>query len=443
MCATLITTNLNENKIWETSELSASPADYLHQVSLYLPYRRQKFLGFGGAFTEAAAYCYQQLPLARRTAFLESYFGQSGLRYSLGRTHINSCDFALGNYACVEDPEDEALATFSTERDDQYLIPMIREAQEVAGKPIGLLLSPWSPPAFMKTNGEMNHGGSLLPAYRARWAACMAKYAAYYRSKGCDVRRISIQNEPAATQTWDSCIYSAEEEGIFAAEFLAPALKEAGCGDIPILAWDHNKDCMVYRVAETLSVPGAAEAISGFGFHWYSGDHFEAVRLVEQNWPDKELWFTEGCVEDSRFFGTSDLYKAEAYAHDIMGNLNAGIVASLDWNLLLDAQGGPNHVGNFCEAPVRLNKDASDFRYQNSYYYIGQFSRYIQPGAVRIENSSYSTELEATTFQNPDGSLATVFLNRTDWELPVSLTQDAKTGYNFALAPHTIATLLD
>lgn len=164
---------------------------------------------------------------------------------------------------------------------------------------------------------------------------------------------------------------------------------------------------------------------------------------MEQNWPDKELWFTEGCVEDSRFFGTSDLYKAEAYAHDIMGNLNAGIVASLDWNLLLDAQGGPNHVGNFCEAPVRLNKDASDFRYQNSYYYIGQFSRYIQPGAVRIENSSYSTELEATTFQNPDGSLATVFLNRTDWELPVSLTQDAKTGYNFALAPHTIATLLD
>lgn len=112
---------------------------------------------------------------------------------------------------------------------------------------------------------------------------------------------MSIQNEPAAVQTWDSCIWSGAEEGAFAAEYLAPALKGAGCGDVKILAWDHNKDILVRRAQETLSAAGAAEAVGGFAVHWYTGDHFEALRIVKERWPDKELWFSEGCVEYSRF----------------------------------------------------------------------------------------------------------------------------------------------
>ena len=438
MKAVLTTTNLQAGQRWQQTELQSGSVGFGHHVDIYPELRGQTFHGFGGAFTQAAASCWQQLPEERRQAFLDCYFGPDGLNYSLGRVHIGSCDFALGNYACQSGPEDEG---FDTAMDDRDLIPMIQAAQKAAGAPVGLLLSPWSPPAFMKTNGDMNHGGMLKPEYRARWAGCMAKYADHYRAAGCDVRLITVQNEPAAVQTWDSCIWSAEEEGAFAVEHLAPALEKEGCGDVKILAWDHNKDVLVRRAAGTLSVPGAEQAVDGFAIHWYSGDHFDAVKLAHERWPDKELWFSEGCVEYSRFDGMTPLQKAEMYAHDILGNLNAGVCGSIDWNLLLDAKGGPNHVGNFCEAPVMLNEDASDFILQTEYYYIGQFSRFIRPGAVRLGASAWTDGVEVTAFENPDGSRVAVALNRTDRALPVCVTLDGEEGFDFELAPRSIATL--
>lgn len=437
MKAVLTVTNLEKNIRWETSEICMENADCMHQISVYPTVRHQRFQGFGGAFTEAAAHCYQQLPEPKRREFMGAYFGPEGLRYSVGRTHLNSCDFSLGNYACMESPED---GTFHTERDETYLIPMIRDAQKAAGRPIGLLVSPWSPPAFMKTNGDMNHGGRLKEEYRQLWASCMAKYAAFYRANGCDVKLISIQNEPAAVQTWDSCVYSGKEEGAFAL-LLRKALDTAGCGDVQILAWDHNKDIFVYRAGETLSVPGAEEAVAGFALHWYTGDHFDAIRFVKEYRPDKTIWFTEGCVEYSRFDGMTPQQKAEMYAHDMIGNLNAGISGSIDWNLLLDAKGGPNHVGNFCEAPVMLNADGSDFTVMSEYYYIGHFSRHIQPGAVCLGCSVYSSAVEAAVFENPDRSRVAVVLNRTDEARTVSVTENAQDGFRFTLEPHTIATL--
>ncbi|MBQ8833689.1 MAG: glucosylceramidase [Oscillospiraceae bacterium] len=437
MKATVTVTNLEKNIYWKSFAVCAGSADCMHQVSVYPTVERQSFQGFGGAFTEAAAYAYQQLPENKRRTFMEAYFGRDGLRYDVGRTHINSCDFALGNYACMESSEDEV---FHTERDEQYLLPMIRDAEAAAGQAIGLLLSPWSPPAFMKTNGDMNHGGKLREEYRELWASCMAKYVAFYRARGCDVRMVSIQNEPAAVQTWDSCIFSGREEGEFA-PILRRALDEAGCADVQILAWDHNKDMFVYRAEETLSVPGAEEAVAGFALHWYTGDHFDSIRFVRERWAGKPIWFTEGCVEYSRFDGMTHLQKAEMYAHDIIGNLNAGISGSIDWNLLLDAKGGPNHVGNFCEAPIMLSEDGTDFEVMSEYYYIGHFSRHIQPGAVCLGSSVYAAEVEAVVFRNPDGERVAVLLNRSGEARPVSLTENAAEGINFVLEPHTIATV--
>lgn len=437
MNANCVVTDFSQNLRWAEKNLEAGPVDCVHQVSVYPQMRRQTFHGFGGAFTEASAFNYQRLPAEKQAELMERYFGASGLRYALGRTHLNSCDFALGNYACMEREDDPV---FHTERDEQYLLPMIHDAQKAAGKPLGLLVSPWSPPAFMKTNGDMNHGGRLKPEHWSLWARCMARYVRFYRENGCDVRMISVQNEPAAVQTWDSCIYTAEEEGRFAIALRA-ALEAVGCGDVQILAWDHNKDILVYRAQETLSVPSAADAVSGFAVHWYTGDHFDAIRLVRERWPEKAVWFTEGCVEYSRFDGMTPLQKAEMYAHDIIGNLNAGISGSMDWNLLLDAKGGPNHVGNFCEAPIMLREDGSDFEVMCEYHYIGHFSRYIQPGAVCLGCSSYCGDVEVTAFENPDGSRTAVLLNRSGNTLPVSLTENAAEGFHLVLEPHTIATV--
>lgn len=437
MKAVITTTDFSRNSLWAEAPLEAGALDCTHQVSVYPNCKGQRIEGFGGAFTEAAAYNYQKLPQDKREAFMQAYFGEQGLRYSMGRTHIGSCDFALGNYACISSENDPV---FNTQRDETYLLPMLRDAGAAAGKPIGLLLSPWSPPAFMKTNGDMNHGGKLREEYRSLWADCMARYVAFYKSHGCDVRMVSIQNEPAATQVWDSCLYSGAEEGEFAA-YLLKALDAAGCADVKILAWDHNKDIFVYRAEETLSAAGAENNVDGFGIHWYTGDHFEAVRAVKQRWPEKTIWFTEGCVEYSRFDGMTPQQKAEMYAHDILGNLNAGISGSIDWNLLLDSKGGPNHVGNFCEAPVMLSEDGTDFALMTEYYYIGHFSRYIRPGAVKLASSVANTGVEAAAFENPDGSRVAVLLNTGDAPQDVSLTENGAEGFPFRLNPHTIATV--
>lgn len=216
----------------------------------------------------------------------------------------------------------------------------------------------------------------------------------------------------------------------------------SGCGDVRILVWDHNKEILPYRAAETLAVPGAREAVGGFAVHWYTGDHFNALNLTREQWPEKKLWFTEGCVEYSRFDGMSRRTKAEMYAHDILGNLNAGISGSIDWNLLLDEKGGPNHVGNFCEAPIMLKEGRTDFEIQSEYYYIGHFSRFLRPGAVCLGSSTYCSGIEAVAFENQDGSRGTVMLNRTEEDLPVSVTQDGKEAYTFTMEAHSIGTLM-
>lgn len=482
-----IKTNLQKKKYWEESELTVQQGFQENEaVCLYPQYTDQTFLGFGGAFTEAAAYTWKNLSAENRAALIGMYFGKDGLRYALGRTHMGSCDFALGNYACLEGPgkaptagtddgpgeavaagfaEDSADASsagaddvpghsgpagtaherFHMERDREYLIPMIKAADEAAGAKIRMLLSPWSPPAFMKSNGEMNHGGKLLTEYRALWADCIARYVSEYRRAGIDVSWVSVQNEPNAVQTWDSCVYSAEEEGAFAADWLRPALDRAGAEDVGILIWDHNKDLLLDRMERSLSQPGCANAVCGVAFHWYSGDHFEAVEIAHRIWPEKTLFFTEGCVEYSRYAGMSDLRKAEMYAHDIIGNLNAGTSASIDWNLLLDADGGPNHVGNFCEAPVMATQDGGLER-KGSYYYIGQISRYVRPGAVRFGLSRYSAGIEATAFKNTDGSLAAVLLNRGDVpreaKLRLSLSLSLESYIPVTLDAHEIVTVV-
>jgi len=437
-----IRTNLGKKQYWEESELTVlNGFEENFAVCLYPQYEDQTFLGFGGAFTEAAAYTWKNLNEESKAAFPDMYFGRDGLRYSVGRAHIGSCDFALGNYACTDDPDDARLARFDMDRDNAYIIPLIRAADEAAGAKTGLLLSPWSPPAFMKTNGEMNHGGKLKPEYRAMWADCMARYALEYRRAGVDVRWISVQNEPNAIQTWDSCVYSAEEEAAFAVNFLRPALDRAGLNNVGILIWDHNKDLMLDRLGRSFSQEGCAEAVFGAAFHWYSGDHFEAVEIAHRTYPDKKLFFTEGCVEYSRYAGMSDLRKAEMYAHDIIGNLNAGACASIDWNLLLDENGGPNHVGNFCEAPV-MAAPGGGLEKKGSYYYIGQISRYVRPGAVRIGLSRFSVSIEATAFKNTDGSIAVVLLNRGDSVIDAKIRLNLNEFVPVKLDAHEIATVI-
>ena len=390
-------------------------------VNVYPEVEWQKFSGFGGAFTEAAAFTLSLMNEEIYSKVLNDYFGENGLNYSYCRTHLDSCDFSLGNYSAVTDKDDADLNSFSLDRDEKYLIPMIKKAQLISKHKIKLMLSPWSPPAFMKTNGQKNGGGKLKPEYRDRWAKYISRYIQEYRKNGIEITSVSVQNEPKAIQTWDSCVFTAQEEGEFVSEFLAPVLKNDGLGDIEIVIWDHNKERAYERARDTLAVGNCREVVSGIGFHWYSGDHFEALEILRKFYPEKQLIFTESCVEYSRFEGVDQLKNAQMYAHDIIGNLNGGMNAFIDWNLVLDEKGGPNHVGNFCDAPIMCDTQNNTYEKKLSYTYIGHFSKYILPGAIRLGHSKFTEKIEVTAFKNIDGSFTAVVLNRTEKDIPYTL----------------------
>jgi glucosylceramidase len=441
--AQVFQTSQNSNqRITRISKLiseSRSIANSMH-VRIDPSEQYQSLLGFGGAFTEAGAHVLSQISAEKRNMIIDRYFASdSGINYRLCRVHMNSCDFSLGNYSCDDSAGDTELQHFQIARDRKHLIPWIKAAMAVAGGPIDLLVSPWSPPAWMKTNGTMNHGGSLLPEYRDTWARFFMKFIREYEKEGIPIWGVSVQNEPLATQTWDSCIFSAEAEADFIANHLGPLLQKEGLGDTKILIWDHNRDLLYDRAKRTLSNPEAAKYIWGIGFHWYSGDQFVNVEKTYREFPSKKLIFTEGCIENGVKPGQWD--RGEIYAHNIMGDLNSGTVGWIDWNMVLDHHGGPNHAGNFCDAPVIVNTDTGEVFFQSSYYYMGHFSKFIERGARRIGCLMDGAYLELTAFLNPNGVIVVVALNRTGEERQFTLEI---LGERFTvLSPgHSIQTIL-
>tara|TARA_Y100001935_G_C17248856_1_gene479858 strand:- start:369 stop:1253 length:885 start_codon:yes stop_codon:yes gene_type:complete len=267
----------------------------------------------------------------------------------------------------------------------------------------------------MKTNGEMNNGGKLRKKFRNAWAEYYCMYIQFYEKEGIPIWGLSVQNEPEAVQTWDSCIYTGDEERDFIKNFLGPALDNNNLLDKKLIIWDHNRDIMLERARAVLSDPEAAKYVWGTGFHWYNGNHFDEVQKVHDEFPDKELIFTEGCQEGGPHIGSWDL--GERYATSIINDLNRWTVAWIDWNLILDEQGGPNHVGNYCSAPILIDTAAQKIQYQSSFYYIGHFSRFIKRGDVIIDCQNDTEELLALSSINKSEDIVTVIMNKHDSEI--------------------------
>lgn len=418
------------------------------QICIFVEPKRtfQTFLGIGGALTDASAETFAKLPAAKQEEFLTAYFDkEKGIGYTFGRTNIHSCDFSSGSYTYV-DEGDKDLKTFDVKHDLQYRIPFIKKAIAKAGGKLTMFASPWSPPAFMKTTGTMLKGGKLKPEFAASWAMYYAKFIRAYEKEGIPVWGISVQNEPMATQTWESCIYSAEDERDFLKNHLGPAMKKAGLGDRKIIVWDHNRDLIYQRVNTILSDPEAAKYATHIGYHWYepwSGGEpmFNNVKLVGDTFPDKPLIFTEGCADSFDYKKIKNWNLGELYGNSMINDFNNGTVAWTDWNILLDEKGGPNHVGNFCFAPVHGDTKTGELIYTNSYYYIGHFSKFIKTGAKRIAASPSRSALISTAFQNPDGKISVVVMNKTDKEVPYFLWIDGQAAETKS-PPHSIQTLV-
>lgn len=385
-------------------------------INIYPEITYQTILGFGGAFTEATGYSIKKLSLEKQKQLIKDYFSSAGNNYNFCRLPIGSTDFSPKSYSYSSKND---LSDFSVKTDENFIIPIVKSAQ--AENPnLVFLSSPWSPPKFMKSNKMLVLGGKLLNNYKQTWADYLSKYILEYRNYGINIEYITVQNEPNAVQIWESCTYSPAEEISFVTDYLYPTFNKNNI-NTKILIWDHNKEKLFTRATAELVSNTALNAVAGIAFHYYTGDHFENISLTQKAFPGKLLIHTEGCTGFSKFNPDDEVKNAEIYAHEILGDLDSGANAYIDWNLVLDNKGGPNHKLNFCNSPIMLNNSSSDYIKNLSFYYIGHFSKIIKPQAQRIAYSKYTSDIEVVAFKNPDNSIAIVLLNRNNFNKEYNL----------------------
>jgi glucosylceramidase len=400
----------------------------------------QTITGFGGSFTEASAYLLNKLGTENRQKVLEAYFGDSGARYSLTRTHMNSCDFSLSNYSYAAVEGDKMLENFTIDEDRDDLIPMIKDAMAVSSEGFKILTSPWTAPPWMKDNNDWR-GGKLLPEYYDTWALFFSKYVDAYKEEGIDIWGFTVENEPLGNDNnWESMHFSPEEMTLFVKNHLGPKLEADGKGDLIILGYDQNREHLKEWVDAMFDTEENGKYFNGTAVHWYASTyHFfpEELQYAHQKAPGKHLIQSEACVDaevpkwrDDNWYWSKEAtdwgwdwapedqkpmhpkyVPVYRYARDIIGCMNNWVDGWIDWNMILDRQGGPNWFKNWCVAPVIVDPDNDEVYFTPIYYTMSHFSKFIRPGATRIGFDLSDATLQVTAAQNPDGSIAVVVFN--------------------------------
>lgn len=450
--------------------------------------RTVPIMGFGGAFTEAAALNYKSLSDKGKRTVMELLFGKDGLGYSLTRVHMNSCDFCVKSYDFASTDGDFDLEDFDTEvahDSDSGMIDMmltatslVREGwpnEEKNGGGMKIIVSPWSPPAWMKAPTKEDKKGALHAEnmtdsaepsclrdgtgpdskYAKAWALYFGKFITAYKDLGVNLFGVTVQNEPEFPAPWEACAYNPWTEQDFIAHHLGPMLRETH-PDVKLMMFDHNKDHAPFWASVLLDASSpAAEFIDGTAVHWYAGGMDRLLdgaqgspnmhrlisdlkRMGVKN--DHIVFGSEACHCPTTGYAGGDLTvawaRAERYAHTVLADLATGSNGWIEWNLLLDSIGGPNHLGNLCDAPVLAvpyrAKGASDIPDQESfesqghpfgpvigdqrtreelnamgfaaeyidagiivqpmYYYMGHISRHVRPGSKPVKALVGGTE---------------------------------------------------
>lgn len=421
-----------------------------NKITLNPDQQFQTITGFGGAFTESSAYLLNKLSPENRQKVLEAYFGESGARYSLTRTHINSCDFSLGNYSYAPVAGDTNLENFSVEEDRDDLIPMIKDAMAISKDGFKIMASPWTAPPWMKDNNSYK-GGKLLPEHYDTWALFFSKYLEAYKAEGIDIWGLTVENEPLGNDSnWESMHFSPEEMVTFTAKHLGPKL-EADGHQVKILGYDQNRDPEMEEFVHAMYADEeSSKYFAGTAVHWYAStvDYFpEYLNLAHEAAPNKHLIQSEACVDaEVPHWQEDDWYWSQEatdwgwdwapdhlkkdhpkyvpvyrYARDIIGCMNNWVDGWVDWNMVLDRKGGPNWASNWCVAPVIVDPDNDEVYFTPLYHTLAHFSKFIRPGAVRIGFDSTDKNLMVTAAKNPDGSIAVVILNMAETKQDLEL----------------------
>ena len=464
----VLETSANGNQLREIQPVSESENPI--EIKILPGEKYQTITGFGGSFTESSAYLLNQLSQKNRELILNAYFGSDGAQYSLTRTHINSCDFSLRNYSYAPLKNDKELKSFSIDEDRDDIIPMIKEAMDISEEGFKILSSPWTAPPWMKDN-DSYVGGKLLPEYYETWALFFSKYLEAYKKEGIDIWGITVENEPLGNgNNWESMHYTAREMADFVQNHLGPQLK-ADYPEVKILAYDQNRGHELIEWAETIyGNKEAAKFFDGFAIHWYAStyDYFpKSLNVTHELAPDKYIINSEACVDsevpkwkDDAWYWSKeatdwgwdwaaekDKYKhpkyvpVYRYARNIIGSLNNHVDGWIDWNMVLDTQGGPNWFKNWCVAPVIVDPDKDEVYFTPLYYTLTHFSKFIRPEAVRIGFNNTDESLMITAALNPDGSIAVIVLNMNEEPKVLKLNLGEKST-SFRISAQAVQTIV-
>ena len=361
----------------------------------------QSILGLGSSWEHATCENLFKLPEdARNEVIRKVVHPEDGIAMNLMRICIGSSDFIGEEYYTYCDlPEgetDEALEKFSIEKDRAYLIPVLKKSLEY-NPDLLFFASPWSPPAWMKTNGALG-GGKLKPQYYGVWARYLLKYVQAYEAEGIPIHAITVQNEPNMIHMdYPTTLWSGEMQRDFIRDHLGPLFREHGIKTL-IWCWDHNWNNLDFPRA-VLGDPQAAQYVDGTGFHLYEGS-VEAQSQIKEEFPDKHVYFTEGSV-----FRTNGAVKLIAILRNWARSYNA-------WVTMLDEHRKPNRGPHHASATCIELKDDLSVEYRYDYYMYGQFMKFIKRGAVRLETAHLGNRsFAAVAFRNPDGAIVLVVAN--------------------------------
>lgn len=438
---TVYETSESGNALKEVNEFSDSENKVVIQLNPEEKF--QTITGFGGSFTEASAHLLNKLSKENRKKILNAYFSENGANYSLTRTTIASCDFSLKNYTYSKIENDLALEHFTIEDDKDDIIPMILEAKAISKEGFNIIASPWSCPPWMKDN-KSYVGGKLLPEYNDTFALYFSKYLEAYKKEGIDIWGVTVINEPHGNgNNWESTLFSPEEMTLFVQNHLGPKLEKDGWNNIKILGYDQNRAGLQEWVDAMYKDEKTSKYFAGTAIHWYESTYEvfpEALQYAHNKAPKKYLIQTEACVDSEIPHWQDDAWywKKEAtdwgwdwasekekylhpkyapvnrYAEDIIGCLNNQVDGWVDWNMVLDRQGGPNWFKNWCVAPVIVDDKNDEVYFTPLYYVMSHFSKFMRPGAVKIGCVVDNKELKVTAVQNPDKSIALIIFNPTE-----------------------------
>ena len=418
-----ILTDIN-NKVYLKEEIIVENNYKTKNIIEVFPKKEiNRFYGFGSAITESSAYNYSKLSSDNKKNFIKDYFSKEGLNFNYGRISIGSNDFSLNSFLYSKKKD---LSDFSIYRDKEYVIPFLKDI--LYAKNISLIASPWSPPRMYKRLPILRFGIKLSKKYYDLYSDYLIKFINEYKKLNININYITMQNEPYARQRFESCKFSINEQKEFIYNYLLDKLDNT-----KLLLWDHNKDNL-YNIVNDLYEEN--KKIAGIGFHYYTGNNFDELKKIKENYPNLLLINTEMCCSYSPYNEKEWISSAEYYLKDIIGDMNVGVNAYLDWNILLDSKGGPTHSKNYVKSPsIREN----DYYIKSPiYYYLYHISHFIDNSITIL--SKTNTILKVVSIKNKD-KIIIVIMNNSNMNLEYNLLVNKK-NYFDEIKSHSIITYI-